>query len=432
MSNSYIVVFKPESDGEHASTNAINDLASKVEGSGGSIKHRYDSKVMRGFAGSFSEDLKSELEQVRRPPPLPARPISLAELTLVYACSTRASSTSVRLVLASLHSLLALAGAAQADPPPTRDDAVLPLLPHRARPGRQHSVERGSLPTCTLQEPAMSVTSRPSLCDELSRRARLLRLGSAVTRRVALALLLLTRGTRSRDISEHQASVAQPASRRKLLGAAGASSSTRTRILSRTHAHASSFVSTSSASASFISIGRSSCLESGTSARPLSGLGTVARRPFSSFPPPLASSARRPPQARQHLHPSRSFSRAQHPVPTAPPPPHRLVGTSSASPSLNSPDHHSTTRPFRQQLIAHNARPTLPRQHPQPRLPRARLAHTPRRLPAPRPRPSRLVFVRPPASHAQVPRHRFKGPTDGRLRPGMDERGSRGGGLVAA
>jgi len=102
MSNSYIVVFKPESDGEHASTNAINDLASKVEGSGGSIKHRYDSKVMRGFAGSFSEDLKSELEQVRRPPPPlpgPARPISLVELTLVYACSTRASSTSVRLLL---------------------------------------------------------------------------------------------------------------------------------------------------------------------------------------------------------------------------------------------------------------------------------------------------------------------------------------------
>ncbi|GAA5930714.1 hypothetical protein JCM3775_003847 [Rhodotorula graminis] len=63
MSNSYIVVFKPESEGEHASTNAINDLASKVEGSGGSIKHRYDSKVMRGFAGLFSEDLKSELEQ---------------------------------------------------------------------------------------------------------------------------------------------------------------------------------------------------------------------------------------------------------------------------------------------------------------------------------------------------------------------------------
>ncbi|GJN92366.1 hypothetical protein Rhopal_005396-T1 [Rhodotorula paludigena] len=61
--NSYIVVFKPESDGPHASADAISDLASKVEGSGGNIKHHYDSKVMRGFAGSFSEDLKSELEQ---------------------------------------------------------------------------------------------------------------------------------------------------------------------------------------------------------------------------------------------------------------------------------------------------------------------------------------------------------------------------------
>ncbi|GAA6056536.1 hypothetical protein JCM3770_006866 [Rhodotorula araucariae] len=61
--NSYIVVFKPESDGPHASADAIADLASKVEGSGGKIKHRYDSKVMRGFAGTLSEDLKAELEQ---------------------------------------------------------------------------------------------------------------------------------------------------------------------------------------------------------------------------------------------------------------------------------------------------------------------------------------------------------------------------------
>lgn len=62
--NSYLVVFKPASDGAHAEDSAINDLASKVEGSGGSIKHRYNSRVMRGFAGTMSEETKGELEKV--------------------------------------------------------------------------------------------------------------------------------------------------------------------------------------------------------------------------------------------------------------------------------------------------------------------------------------------------------------------------------
>lgn len=33
-----------------------------------SIKHRYNSKVMKGFAGSFSDEVKSEIEKVRFPP----------------------------------------------------------------------------------------------------------------------------------------------------------------------------------------------------------------------------------------------------------------------------------------------------------------------------------------------------------------------------
>lgn len=111
MSNSYIVVFKPESDGEHASTSAINDLAGKVEGSGGSIKHRYDSKVMRGFAGSFSEELKAELEQVR----LASRVRVLGLLSSlgkragaddVHSDSTLESSTLVRLAPSSSYRVL--------------------------------------------------------------------------------------------------------------------------------------------------------------------------------------------------------------------------------------------------------------------------------------------------------------------------------------
>ncbi|BGP02197.1 Inhibitor I9 domain-containing protein [Rhodotorula toruloides] len=61
--NSYLVVFKPASDGAHAEDSAIDDLASKVEGSGGNIKHRYNSRVMRGFAGTMSEETKGELEK---------------------------------------------------------------------------------------------------------------------------------------------------------------------------------------------------------------------------------------------------------------------------------------------------------------------------------------------------------------------------------
>jgi len=56
----------------------------------------------------------------------------------------------------------------------------------------------------------MSVTSRPSLCDELSRRARLLRLGSAATRRVALALLCLPKeADRELSLSTKRASLSR-------------------------------------------------------------------------------------------------------------------------------------------------------------------------------------------------------------------------------
>ncbi|KAL8278512.1 hypothetical protein RQP46_009004 [Phenoliferia psychrophenolica] len=60
---SYIVVFKSESDAAGVKDDHIDSLASKVESSGGSIKHRDNSRVMRGFAGSFNDDLKQELEK---------------------------------------------------------------------------------------------------------------------------------------------------------------------------------------------------------------------------------------------------------------------------------------------------------------------------------------------------------------------------------
>ncbi|GAA5856576.1 hypothetical protein JCM8547_005873 [Rhodosporidiobolus lusitaniae] len=59
MSNSYIVAFKTDD----ASVAALDELASHVESQGGSIKHRYNSKIMKGFAGSFSEDVKAEIEK---------------------------------------------------------------------------------------------------------------------------------------------------------------------------------------------------------------------------------------------------------------------------------------------------------------------------------------------------------------------------------
>ncbi|ORY89074.1 hypothetical protein BCR35DRAFT_300873 [Leucosporidium creatinivorum] len=60
--NNYIVVFKSEKDHAEATDDHISSLASKVESSGGSIKHRYEGRSLRGFAGSFSDDLKKELE----------------------------------------------------------------------------------------------------------------------------------------------------------------------------------------------------------------------------------------------------------------------------------------------------------------------------------------------------------------------------------
>ncbi|GAA5894033.1 hypothetical protein JCM6882_007965 [Rhodosporidiobolus microsporus] len=55
----YIVAFKTD----EASIQAMDELAAHVESKGGSIKHRYNSKIMKGFAGSFSEDVKAELEK---------------------------------------------------------------------------------------------------------------------------------------------------------------------------------------------------------------------------------------------------------------------------------------------------------------------------------------------------------------------------------
>ncbi|GAA5897336.1 uncharacterized protein JCM6883_006661 [Sporobolomyces salmoneus] len=59
--NSYIVVFKKPEEAE-ASDDHISECCSKLEKSGGEVKQRYTSKVMRGFAGTMSEDLKKEFE----------------------------------------------------------------------------------------------------------------------------------------------------------------------------------------------------------------------------------------------------------------------------------------------------------------------------------------------------------------------------------
>ncbi|GAA6028954.1 hypothetical protein JCM8097_001523 [Rhodosporidiobolus ruineniae] len=58
MSNAYIVALKTDSD-----VSVQDELSSLVESKGGNIKHRYDSKVIKGFAGSFSEDVKVEIEK---------------------------------------------------------------------------------------------------------------------------------------------------------------------------------------------------------------------------------------------------------------------------------------------------------------------------------------------------------------------------------
>ncbi|KAI5475128.1 hypothetical protein MNV49_001902 [Pseudohyphozyma bogoriensis] len=60
--NSYIVTFKKESDSSLATVGTLEELTSKVESSGGKIEQRYDSRIMRGFAGQFSEDLRKEFE----------------------------------------------------------------------------------------------------------------------------------------------------------------------------------------------------------------------------------------------------------------------------------------------------------------------------------------------------------------------------------
>ncbi|KAK4050726.1 hypothetical protein OIO90_004948 [Microbotryomycetes sp. JL221] len=61
--NSYIVVFKREDEHPQATDDHLESCAQKVEQSGGSIKHRYNSRSMRGFAGTFSDDLKAEFEK---------------------------------------------------------------------------------------------------------------------------------------------------------------------------------------------------------------------------------------------------------------------------------------------------------------------------------------------------------------------------------
>ncbi|GAA5938090.1 hypothetical protein JCM1841_003808 [Sporobolomyces salmonicolor] len=56
--NSYIVVFKDEDSFE----GHLNACTEKVEQSGGEIKHRYASRVMKGFSATMDEKTKTELE----------------------------------------------------------------------------------------------------------------------------------------------------------------------------------------------------------------------------------------------------------------------------------------------------------------------------------------------------------------------------------
>ncbi|KAM0752469.1 hypothetical protein T439DRAFT_324560 [Meredithblackwellia eburnea MCA 4105] len=60
--SAYIVTFKKESEAVEATDDHIESLAKHVESSGGSIKHRYNSRILRGFAGTFSDDIKKQLE----------------------------------------------------------------------------------------------------------------------------------------------------------------------------------------------------------------------------------------------------------------------------------------------------------------------------------------------------------------------------------
>ncbi|BGP57145.1 hypothetical protein JCM8202_005417 [Rhodotorula sphaerocarpa] len=56
----YIVAFKT---GDEVEASAVDDACAKVESSGGQIKHKYNSRVMTGFAGTFSDDVKADLEK---------------------------------------------------------------------------------------------------------------------------------------------------------------------------------------------------------------------------------------------------------------------------------------------------------------------------------------------------------------------------------
>lgn len=75
------VAFKSATDAPAATDDHIESFAAKIEAAGGSfvlppslplpqtltkrrrIKHRYNSRIMRGFAGSFGDDIKRELEK---------------------------------------------------------------------------------------------------------------------------------------------------------------------------------------------------------------------------------------------------------------------------------------------------------------------------------------------------------------------------------
>jgi len=56
------VAFKAPEDEVSATDDHIHALAEEVKSSGGTVKHVYSSKVMRGFAGDFSDEHRKKLE----------------------------------------------------------------------------------------------------------------------------------------------------------------------------------------------------------------------------------------------------------------------------------------------------------------------------------------------------------------------------------
>ena len=54
---SYIVIFK-----EDAPKSAIDDQIKQIESNGGSITHRYDSDIMRGFAAKVEDKHADQLK----------------------------------------------------------------------------------------------------------------------------------------------------------------------------------------------------------------------------------------------------------------------------------------------------------------------------------------------------------------------------------